>query len=78
MKIERELWLSHDNGVVLGQIVIDNTWNKAYFKPGKRNGALGGSLDSDDMRKIAKMMDGIKCSVFAESLVSKIRKWSVI
>ena len=74
MKIESELWLSHDNGVVLGQIVIDNTWNKTYFKPGKRNGNLGGSLDSNDMRKIASMMDGIKKSVFTESLMSKIKK----
>jgi len=74
MKVDNEMWVSHDNGCVLGQIFVDDTWKNVRFRPGKKNGHLGGNMDSKDLRDITKIMDGIKRSVFAESFISQIKK----
>jgi hypothetical protein len=79
MKVEYNMRVYHDNGCMLGELSIDPVWNKVRFKAGKVNASTGawcqgGTMDADDLKKLAKIMSGIQSSINTDSLLTKIRK----
>lgn len=81
MKIDANMIISHDNGCKLGEIFVDQTWKRVRFKAGKRSKhndyvwQQGGTFDSNDLKKISKIMDMVQKTVDKESLIEKIQKF---
>ena len=78
MKIIDNMRVYHDNDYMLGEIYVDRVWNRVRFRPGKINTAtgawvLGGTMDSDDLKKLSKVMAGMQRSIDTKSLTEKIK-----